>query len=127
MEIYLSEEEKKQLEDIKTLLLAKKYKDALLAVQKIEKLLQGPHAAMIFVYKGKALKGLKDDKGAENSLMTAFSVVNMAPESDTYAQLIKAEAAILLGKNAEAKKAYQLVLKGDASNKEAKDWLKILG
>ena len=122
LQINLSDEQKKWLDDTKKFIDNKKWKEALEYIERIQKNMEGPHAAMIMVYRGLADRGL-GNKDATQSFMTALSVVNYAPKTYGYAQFIRAEAARYLGMKPEAKESYNAVLAVDKNNKEAKEGL----
>ncbi len=126
LNINISEEQKQWLDEISKLIENKNWKTALDKINEIQKKLEGPHTAIIFIYRGLAQQALKEEEKAGRSFSTALSIVNYAPKSDGYSQLIKAKAAQLLSKKDVAKEAYALVLALDKNNSDAKKGLKEL-
>ena len=123
----LSDEQQGQLKEIRELMAAQDWATAGARITEVEKSMQGPHGAQIFVSRGDVQAALGEQDKAGRSYRTAYSVLRYAPKDDAIVQLTLGRAAEKLGNAEEAKEAYQHVLDSDPDNQDAKDGLGRLG
>ncbi|MDY0061792.1 MAG: tetratricopeptide repeat protein [Myxococcota bacterium] len=123
----LNDEQRGWLAEIDALIARADWAGAKARIEEVQQRMEGPWATRIFIQKGIVLQALGNARGADQSFMTAYSVLKYGPEDDPELQGILGRACAELGLADEARAAYQRVLAVRPDDEAARAGLARLG
>lgn len=120
----MTEEQKKELAEIRAQLDGGAAQESLQKIEALQSAVEGPDAAEVFYLRGVAQAALGAKSDAEQSFMTAYSIVRFGRNAD--ARRLLGKTAEQLGQKDEALAAYRDVLAEVPDDAEATAALKRL-